>query len=151
MESKSDHELLAIFTHPEDWSDEAISAAKLELEKRRLTLPEKKVEEVDLSEKASEHTAQGLNLKQLTTIGIGGGLVLKILGSIVFQVREHNAGAAGMFMNVAGTILFIWGCKHFVVGKGYNAWLAVLGILSCVGLFILIILPDRRKEFDDHA
>ena len=30
-------------------------------------------------------------------------------------------------------------------GKGYSKWLGLLGLLSIIGLLVLVFLPDRHK------
>jgi hypothetical protein len=32
------------------------------------------------------------------------------------------------------------------VGKGYSQFLGILGFLSCIGLVILVVLPDKHKS-----
>ena len=41
--------------------------------------------------------------------------------------------------------MFILGCRSYAVGKGHSKWLGLLGLLSCVGLLVLIVLPDHNK------
>ncbi|HEU6449385.1 MAG TPA: hypothetical protein VFV23_13215 [Verrucomicrobiae bacterium] len=44
-----------------------------------------------------------------------------------------------------GSILFMVGLGYYAKAKGYNAALGLLGLLTCVGLLILAVLPDRTK------
>ena len=34
---------------------------------------------------------------------------------------------------------------NYAAGKGHSKLLGLLGLLSCIGLLILIFLPDRHK------
>ena len=40
--------------------------------------------------------------------------------------------------------MFTWGCINYAQGKGYPGALGLLGLLSCIGLIILVCLPDRN-------
>ena len=65
-------------------------------------------------------------------MSIGGGSLLVLTGVFVFGT-------------IAGNILLIAGLGFYAKAKGYSAVLGVLGLLSCIGLLILAILPDRSK------
>ena len=67
------------------------------------------------------------------------GLVLQPLGAYVV------GGALGYVISLVGTVLVIAGLCFYARGKGYPMVLGVLGLLSCVGLVILGLLPDKRK------
>ncbi len=51
--------------------------------------------------------------------------------------------AAGVF---AGFIMVIIGLCYYAAAKGYTAVLGALGLLSCIGLLILALLPDRAND-----
>jgi hypothetical protein len=46
---------------------------------------------------------------------------------------------------VAGTVLFFVGMCYYAKAKGYSAALGLLGLLSCGGLIVLALLPDKTK------
>lgn len=79
-----------------------------------------------------------------TNIGVGIGIVLEIIG---YVVRTHSPGlvALGLVIGLVGTVIFIWGCMNYAEGKGYSPWLGLIGLLSCVGLIVLLLLPDKYK------
>jgi hypothetical protein len=79
--------------------------------------------------------------KTNTNIGVGLGFLLEILGRLVF-----GGSWIGLVLILVGAVLFIWGCMNYAVGKGHSKWLGLLGLLSCIGLIILVILPDHHKE-----
>ncbi len=94
------------------------------------------------------------NRKSLS-IGIPG-LALQIiclLGSNlnVAYAKAHNAAPStvlGMVMMLGilvGDILLIIGLCYYAKGKGYTPVLGLLGLLSCIGLLILAVLPDKTK------
>jgi hypothetical protein len=88
---------------------------------------------------------------QKAGIGILGGLAL--MGMSRWSDMAATTGTALILLLClpSGVCLFCWGCSNYSVGKGYSKWLGFLGLLSCIGLLVLMILPDRRKEFDDHT
>lgn len=81
--------------------------------------------------------------KTKTNIGIGCGLILQFIGRTLGGVE--GAELIGLLMVLVGFIMFIWGCGCYAVGKGYSQFLGLLGILSCLGLIILAVLPDKHK------
>lgn len=45
-----------------------------------------------------------------------------------------------------GGILFIIGLGFFAKAKGYSGALGLLGLLTCIGLLIVLVLPDKTKD-----
>lgn len=87
-----------------------------------------------------------------SNIGVGVGFVIAVVG----RVLQYSGGAAGgaggqglvglgIVVSLVGTAVFIWGCVNYALGKGYSPWLGALGLLSCIGLIVLVILPDKTK------
>ena len=138
-----------------DYLPEALDAARDELRCRRLPY-----ESIDASvaltaderDEADKLVPDGADLKTLTTIGIFGGIVLNVFGFALSSPSDLNLAFLSIMAKIAGAIMFIWGCSNYALGKGYSrGWGAVAGLLSCLGLIILVLLPDRRKEYDDHT
>jgi hypothetical protein len=82
--------------------------------------------------------------KTATNIGIGVGLLLEILGSVLSRQGDTMA-AIGWIISLVGAVFFIWGCINYCQGKGYPGVLGLLGLLSCLGLLILVLLPDKTR------
>jgi len=80
--------------------------------------------------------------KTKTNIGVGVGLILEFAGNYIYA-RTHSA--LGPLLTLVGAVLFIWGCINYAEGKGYSKWLGLLGLLSCIGLVVLVVLPDKNK------
>jgi len=59
----------------------------------------------------------------------------------------------GIFVvgSVAGNILLVAGLGYYAKAKGYSALLGLLGLLSCIGLLIIALLPDLTKGMNDGA
>jgi 4-amino-4-deoxy-L-arabinose transferase-like glycosyltransferase len=89
-------------------------------------------------------------------IGIPG-LVLQILCYEMpdFLWARSSYGLSGMPLWAAiassagitvSTILLIIGLGYYAKSKGYTGALGLLGLLSCVGLIIVAVLPDKTKK-----
>ena len=83
--------------------------------------------------------------KTNTNIGVGIGLLLQVIGRCLATFVGGPVGILGAILALAGLILFIWGCMNYAEGKGYSKWLGLLGLLSCIGLLVLVVLPDKNK------
>ena len=79
-----------------------------------------------------------------TNIGVAVGLVLQICGRLLMQ-QDGSVALAGIPVALIGAGFFIWGCMNYAQGKGYSAALGLLGLLSCLGLIVLVLLPDKNK------
>jgi hypothetical protein len=53
---------------------------------------------------------------------------------------------ASVVLPLAGSALFIVALCYYAKAKGYNGALGLLGMLSCLGLLIIALLPDRTKK-----
>ncbi len=82
--------------------------------------------------------------RRKTNIGIGIAIFLQI--TALFIYTDHTVGAIlSLLFITIGNILFIWGCWSYAKGKGYHGAWGFLGLLSIIGLIILIFFPDRNK------
>ena len=82
--------------------------------------------------------------KSKTNIGIAIGLILEIVGNVI-RMQMPNLALVGAIIALVGAVFFIWGCMNYAVGKGYSKFLGLLGLLSCIGLVVLVLLPDKNK------
>jgi hypothetical protein len=88
--------------------------------------------------------------KTKTNIGVGLGILGQLLGRMLI-VRGGETGSRlfailGFVLILAGFISFISGCCAYSVGKGYSSSYGFLGLLSCFGLFVLVLLRDKFPE-----
>ena len=88
-----------------------------------------------------------------SNIGVGVGFVMELAGRVLMAVSGSSGSAPpsvplvalGAVIAIVGVVLFIWGCVQYSLGKGQSGWLGALGLLSCLGLIVLILLPDKTK------
>jgi hypothetical protein len=83
--------------------------------------------------------------KTKTNIGVGIGIILQIAGRAL-MATSYLGTIPGLIMVLVGAVFFIWGCMNYAEGKGHSKWLGLLGLLSCIGLIILVFMPDHHKE-----
>jgi uncharacterized membrane protein YhhN len=83
--------------------------------------------------------------KTKTNIGVGLGLALQMVGNVIANSSEQADLILGLVAMLAGVAVFIWGCMSYARGKGQSPYLGVLGLLSILGLVILVVLPDKHK------
>jgi hypothetical protein len=83
--------------------------------------------------------------KRRTNIGVGAGLALQIIGRLLMTGSGSGQILLGFLVVLAGAVAFIWGCAQYAIAKGHSAWFGALGLLSIIGLIILVFLPDRHK------
>ena len=81
--------------------------------------------------------------KRNTNILVGLGIIGQIAGRSMLAGGSPGLGA---IITLAAAVLFIWGCCEYAFGKGYTRWLGALGLLSIIGLLVLVFLPDRHKN-----
>jgi hypothetical protein len=82
--------------------------------------------------------------KTKTNTGVALGIILEIAGQIIMR-QMPNLALVGTIVMLVGVVFFIWGCMNYAVGKGYSQFLGLLGLFSCIGLLILVLLPDKNK------
>ena len=78
-------------------------------------------------------------------IGIGLGLGLEI-ASRLLVIGGDRFFLLAMVVFLIATLLFVWGCTHYARSKRLPHWLGYLGLLSVIGLFVLLLLPARPKS-----
>lgn len=72
------------------------------------------------------------------------GQVFKFLFQAGYYEGSFDLMAVlGHAISFVGLIIFIWGCMSLSVEKGYSKWLGLLGLFSCIGLLVLLLLPEK--------
>lgn len=82
--------------------------------------------------------------KTKTNVGVGVGLLLQV-GARVMTLMNPAMSSLELLIVGVGAIFFVWGCCCYAIGKGYPWPLGFLGLLSCLGLIVLVVLPDKNK------
>ncbi len=77
----------------------------------------------------------------LTNLGVGLGLLLHIIGSVLIARKMPGPG---VLIALPGSFLFLVGCMAYAKNKGYTEWMGLLGLFGCIGLFILVLLPSNE-------
>ncbi len=75
------------------------------------------------------------------------GFCLQITGNVLGRTLVGSMGATGSMVaglvSLCGTALLIGGLCYVAMAKGYHWGLGFLGLLSCIGLLIIAVLPDK--------
>jgi hypothetical protein len=83
-----------------------------------------------------------------------GGLAQLLSRALLDTGKDAGSMLAGITLLVVGAGVIVYGCRRYAANKGYHKSLGWLGLLSCVGIITLVLLPNRRKgtlEFDQDA
>ena len=83
--------------------------------------------------------------KVKTNIGIGLAFVIWVLGGILIGLLIENPTESLRSVHGLGVIPFVYGCCCYAKGKGHHGAWGLLGLLSILGLIILICFKDMRK------
>lgn len=91
-----------------------------------------------------------LNRKSLT-FGIPG-IILQLAGNVMANMGTSNPqnpnwamALGGLAVALVGTALLIYGLALYAQAKGQSGWWGLMGLLSCIGLLVLALLPDKTK------
>ena len=79
--------------------------------------------------------------------GINTGMTLEVVGLLLPAFANIPALSIFLFAVpfVVGLAFQTWGSFAYAQGKGYHPAVGLFGILSCVGLAVLALLPDRDE------
>jgi hypothetical protein len=92
--------------------------------------------------------------KKKTNIGIGLGIitfvVCVLLVTLVSDTSKEAATALGGTIGPLSSLLLIYGFCCYAKGKGYHGAWGLLGLLTIIGLIILVCFPDRHKPKDEQ-
>ena len=101
---------------------------------------------------ASPLVQKPISREERAIIPIGLGCALQTLGRPLCNVLNNaHATLLGNGLMLLGTVIVVWAAMRYAAMKGYPRWLGGLGLLSCLGLVILFVLPDRRKQAETQG
>lgn len=72
------------------------------------------------------------------------GYVLMFVGRLAAMTGEAGA-ALGLIIALVGLLVNVVGCMQYAEAKGHSRLVGLVGLLSCIGLLILLLLPDRYR------
>lgn len=68
--------------------------------------------------------------------------------SLVYGIPGFLIQAIGLFVNplisLIGSILLIIGLSYYAKAKGHSRWFGLFGLLSWIGIIVLLVLKDRH-------
>ena len=62
-----------------------------------------------------------------------------------------GAGPPVLLVMGLGTLLLIWGLTYYARMRGQSAWWGLLGLLSCLGMVLLLLLPKECHNCGQRA
>lgn len=51
--------------------------------------------------------------------------------------------AVALVISIIGTVVFVFGCMEYAQAKGRSRWWGLFGLLSLIGLLVLVLLKDH--------
>ncbi len=84
-------------------------------------------------------------LERNAWIGISLGLFGELIGPGIAAAVDRT-GVLAALVFVAGLGVLFWGCYNLAKRKGYHGAAALLGLFSCFGVPILLLMPSRNSE-----
>lgn len=74
------------------------------------------------------------------------GIVAYVFMNLDQITKGHPLSPLVNLVAHASFASLIYGLYNYAKAKGYSGWLALLGFLQIIGLIILVVLPDKRKN-----
>lgn len=87
--------------------------------------------------------------KTKTNIGIGLGIVGQFVGrALIASGGSENPAVSflGVAVIIGAIVAFLYGCRSYAIGKGYHPAFGFFGLLSCIGLLVLVFLKDKYPD-----
>lgn len=75
---------------------------------------------------------------------IVAGYVLMVIGNLAAASGDGGV-ILGAILGLTGLLVHVGGCMKYAEEKGHSKWVGLVGLLTCVGLLILLLLPDRYR------
>jgi hypothetical protein len=82
-------------------------------------------------------------------MGICGGILVHVAGMNSYAFHAPWPLTIGLWS--VATVLLTFGCTNYAKGKGYNPLIGLTAIFPPLGLVVVSLLPDRRKQEPDAA
>lgn len=82
-------------------------------------------------------------------VAIAIGMVL-LVGAAIGAIATTSGGTPSdvliiplVILRYAALVPWFWGLSEYAKSKGYPGTYALWGILSCIGLLVLVLIPDK--------
>ena len=82
-------------------------------------------------------------------IGVGAAIVLQIAAFFLWDRAQSPAGMVGILLILLSLPVLMWACVNYAKGKGYSAWVGLLGVAGIPGLLVLTVLPDQHVSITE--
>ena len=92
---------------------------------------------------ASVASRKGSGLQPIPLIVLG--IVLMFAARTLSTIVE-GASLFAVLLSLVGLLVYLAGCMKYAARKGHSVWIGLLGLLTCLGLPILLLLPDRNRR-----
>ena len=74
------------------------------------------------------------------------GLVGQVVGNLIAGAAQDVIIALfGLAVVLGSTVALLIGLAYYAKSKGHSPWWGLFGLLSCIGILVLALLPDRLK------
>ncbi len=82
-------------------------------------------------------------LQKHSNIKVLAAVAFHVLYMVLVSVRSPSALILALLFALCGLVFWIAGAADYAGSKGYPRYYCALGIFTCLGLFVLIVLPNR--------
>ena len=70
---------------------------------------------------------------------------IAISKAIEAAIAKNGGKVVGLLFLLIGGVCCIWGCGQYAKAKGHSPYWGVLGLLSIIGLIVLVLFSDKHK------
>ena len=70
-------------------------------------------------------------------------LLLGVPGLVLQGVGNAMGGVSGTLIGVLGLAMLVAGLTLYARMRGQSPWFGLLGLLSCIGMVVLVLLPKK--------
>lgn len=90
--------------------------------------------------------------KNKANLGLAAGITISLISRIVLASGAQSQTAAPglvqamVIASFVGTALFVFGCVMYALAKGRSGWWGAFGLLSLIGLIVLVCLKDHARD-----
>lgn len=101
--------------------------------------------------------AEKKELQRKSGYWAGGALLFAFATAFLIPLVASAQSGGGLFASLVlatrlvAAVLWVIGCDFYVRSKGWSRGMGILGILTCIGVLVLVVLPDKwGKELKER-